>query len=285
MTLTPGEHIAVVGANGSGKSTLLHTLAGELPPLEGTVRLGPRTVRRLYRQDLGRGLVTDTQSFASDEERTVLADLLADHPIGAERGRTMLGALLFSGDDVVKLVGGLSGGERARLLMGKLALEPTNLLLLDEPQPSRPPGPGGAGEGAARLSRGHRPGQPRPRPHRRPRHRDVGHRGGRSGPPGDGRLHESSRRPAGRSADGGGRTGAADSEPADAHPRPGRPPGAHRRRLRGADPGAVCRGPPSRGRDRRHREGAGGDPGAPAGSGDLQGPRFRERRWAASTTV
>ncbi len=133
MTLAPGERIAVVGANGSGKSTLLHTLAGEIPPLEGTVRLGPRTVRRLYRQDLGRGLVTDAQSFASDEDRTVLADLLADHPIGAERARTMLGALLFSGDDVVKLVGGLSGGERARLLMGKLALEPTNLLLLDEP--------------------------------------------------------------------------------------------------------------------------------------------------------
>jgi ATP-binding cassette subfamily F protein 3 len=133
MTLAAGERIAVVGANGSGKSTLLHTLAGEIKPIEGSVQLGPRTVRRLYRQDLGRGLVTDGQSFASDDERTVLADLLADHPIGAERGRTMLGALLFSGEDVVKLVGDLSGGERARLLMGKLALEPTNLLLLDEP--------------------------------------------------------------------------------------------------------------------------------------------------------
>ncbi len=133
LTLAPGDRLAVVGANGSGKTSLLHTLAGELPSLEGRVERGPRTLLRLYRQDLGRGLVTDAQSFASDEERSVLEDLLADHPIGVERGRTMLGALLFSGDDVHRRVGDLSGGERARLLMGKLALEPTNLLLLDEP--------------------------------------------------------------------------------------------------------------------------------------------------------
>jgi len=133
LTLAPGDRIAVVGANGSGKSTLLYTLAGELPPLEGRVELGPRTVFRLYRQDLGRGQVTDAQSFASDESSTVLEDLLADHPIGAERARNTLGALLFSGDEADRRVGDLSGGERARLLMGKLALEPTNLLLLDEP--------------------------------------------------------------------------------------------------------------------------------------------------------
>src|ERR1017187_9595603 len=117
----------------SGKSPLLHTLAGELPALEGRVELGPRTVFRLYRQDLGRGQVTDSQSFASNQDSTVMEDLLADHPIGPERGRNMLGALLFSGDEVNRRVGDLSGGERARLLMGKLALEPTNLLFLDEP--------------------------------------------------------------------------------------------------------------------------------------------------------
>jgi ABC-type cobalamin/Fe3+-siderophores transport system ATPase subunit len=133
LTLAPGDRIAVVGANGSGKSTLLHTLAGELPALEGRVELGPRTVFRLYRQDLGRGQVTDSQSFASNQDSTVMEDLLADHPIGPERGRNMLGALLFSGDEVNRRVGDLSGGERARLLMGKLALEPTNLLFLDEP--------------------------------------------------------------------------------------------------------------------------------------------------------
>jgi ATP-binding cassette subfamily F protein 3 len=134
FTLAPGDRVAVVGPNGSGKSTLLHTLAGDLAPVEGRVDLGARTVLRLYRQDLGRGQAAGAApSFSSDDERTVLEDLLADHPIGAERGRTMLGALLFSGDDVHRRVGDLSGGERARLLMGKLALEPTNLLLVDEP--------------------------------------------------------------------------------------------------------------------------------------------------------
>ena len=133
VTLSPGDRIAVAGPNGSGKSTLLGTLAGEVPPLSGRVDRGPRSVLRLYRQDLGRGRVTGGESFASDDSRTVLEDLLADHPMGGERGRTMLGALLFSGDDVHRRVGDLSGGERARLLMGKLALEPTNVLLLDEP--------------------------------------------------------------------------------------------------------------------------------------------------------
>ena len=134
LSIAPGERIAMVGPNGCGKSTLLHTLAGELPPVRGTVKLGPRTERRLYRQDLGRD---DDEAVAgarsTDDERTVMEDLLADHPVGAERARNVLGALLFSGDDVHKLIADLSGGERARLLLGKVALEETNLLLLDEP--------------------------------------------------------------------------------------------------------------------------------------------------------
>jgi ATP-binding cassette, subfamily F, member 3 len=134
LTIVPGERIAVLGPNGSGKSTLLHTLAGDLPPLEGNLTLGPRSVRRLYRQDLGQSTEHGAADVpAGDDERTVLADLLATHPVGEERARTLLGSLLFSGDDSLKLVGDLSGGERARLMMGKLAIEETNLLLLDEP--------------------------------------------------------------------------------------------------------------------------------------------------------
>jgi ATP-binding cassette subfamily F protein 3 len=134
LSIAPGERIAVVGPNGCGKSTLLHTLSGELPAIEGNIRLGPRTHRRLYRQDLGReSPATATTAYSTDDSRTVMEDLLVDHPVGAERARTVLGALLFSGDDVHKLVGELSGGERARLLLGKVALEETNLLLLDEP--------------------------------------------------------------------------------------------------------------------------------------------------------
>ncbi|HWF58517.1 MAG TPA: ABC-F family ATP-binding cassette domain-containing protein [Candidatus Dormibacteraeota bacterium] len=134
LSIAPGERIAVVGPNGSGKSTLLHTLAGELPPVSGRITLGPRTHRRLYRQDLGRdGDEPVASAYSTDDQSTVMEDLLADHPVGAERARTVLGALLFSGDDVHKLVADLSGGERARLLLGKVALEETNLLLLDEP--------------------------------------------------------------------------------------------------------------------------------------------------------
>jgi ATP-binding cassette subfamily F protein 3 len=132
LSIAPGERIAIVGPNGSGKSTLLHTLAGELEPVEGRINLGPRTSRRLYRQDLGRSDEAGAAG-ASVDQRTVMEDLLVAHAVGADRARNVLGALLFSGDDVHKAVGDLSGGERARLLLGKLALEETNLLLLDEP--------------------------------------------------------------------------------------------------------------------------------------------------------
>ena len=128
----PGERIAIVGPNGSGKSTLLHTLAGELPAVAGTVTPGARLSMRLYRQDLGRD--EEAAIIASKGgEATVLDALLHDHPIGEERGRTLLGALLFSGDDTAKPLSALSGGERARLALGRLSLEPTNLVLLDEP--------------------------------------------------------------------------------------------------------------------------------------------------------
>jgi ATP-binding cassette subfamily F protein 3 len=81
---------------------------------------------RLHRQE-------EAQPDIEDTGRTVLDELLADHPIGEERGRTVLGSLLFTGDEVFSPVSTLSGGERARLALGRLALDPTNLLLLDEP--------------------------------------------------------------------------------------------------------------------------------------------------------
>jgi len=130
--IAPGDRVAIVGANGSGKSTLLHTIAGELAAVSGTVTPGARLSMRLYRQDLGRDEEAAIAA-ATDGEPTVLDALLFDHPIGEERARTLLGALLFSGDDVTKPLSALSGGERARLALGRLALEPTNLVLLDEP--------------------------------------------------------------------------------------------------------------------------------------------------------
>jgi ATP-binding cassette, subfamily F, member 3 len=127
-TLGPGDRVAIVGANGSGKSTLLTTLAGELEPLRGTVTRGSRLRLRLHRQEEA---APDPDGAAGD--RTVLDELLADHPIGEERARSLLGSLLFSGDEVFTPVTALSGGERARLALGRIALEATNLLLLDEP--------------------------------------------------------------------------------------------------------------------------------------------------------
>jgi ATP-binding cassette, subfamily F, member 3 len=124
----PGDRVAVVGANGSGKTTLLLTLAGELPPLRGTVTRGSRVRPRLHRQEEAQA---DGEAAARD--RTVLEELLAEHPVGEERARGLLGSLLFSGDEVMTPVGALSGGERARLALGGLALDSTNLLLLDEP--------------------------------------------------------------------------------------------------------------------------------------------------------
>ena len=132
-TIAPGERIAVVGPNGSGKSTLLHTLAGALPSLGGTVTLGTKTIAQLYRQDLALGPANSDDERGEQDSATVLDDLMSAHPVSAERARTMLGSLLFSGDDVHKALHDLSGGERARLLLGKLALRETNLLLLDEP--------------------------------------------------------------------------------------------------------------------------------------------------------
>ena len=129
-TVIPGERIAIVGENGSGKSTLLHTFAGDIPPVAGSVSLGNKTALRLYRQDLS--VDGDTDAARADDP-TLVEELTASQHVSAERARTILGALLFSGDDANKRIGDLSGGERARLLLGKLALIETNLLLLDEP--------------------------------------------------------------------------------------------------------------------------------------------------------
>ncbi|MGH7611248.1 MAG: ABC-F family ATP-binding cassette domain-containing protein [Candidatus Dormibacteria bacterium] len=124
LEVARGERLAIVGPNGTGKTTLLHTLAGELEPVAGRVLPGARARIRLYRQD-----------FADLEpERTVLESLLDDHPASpAERARTVLGAMLFSGERALARVGELSGGEKARVALARLGMDDANLLLLDEP--------------------------------------------------------------------------------------------------------------------------------------------------------
>ncbi len=124
ITISRGDRIAILGPNGSGKTTLLHTLVGDLPPLSGRVMPGSRARLRLYRQDFS----------DLDSDRSVLQTLLDDNPHTLpERARSVLGAMLFSGDRAEARVGDLSGGEKARVALARLGMDEANLLLLDEP--------------------------------------------------------------------------------------------------------------------------------------------------------
>jgi len=119
-----GESIALVGPNGIGKSTLLKTIIKNLPALDGTI---------LYGTNLSIGYYDQEQAELTSNKR-VLNELWDDYPLKNEKEiRTVLGNFLFSGDDVLKIVSTLSGGEKARLALAKLMLEKANVLILDEP--------------------------------------------------------------------------------------------------------------------------------------------------------
>jgi ATP-binding cassette subfamily F protein 3 len=122
--ITKGEKIALVGRNGEGKSTMMKMISASVP-FDGTVQLGHSVLPGYFEQD---------QEEKLDVNKTVF-ETIDDLAVGDVRKqvRGLLGAFLFSGEDIDKKVKVLSGGERGRLALCKLLLQPYNLLLLDEP--------------------------------------------------------------------------------------------------------------------------------------------------------
>jgi ATP-binding cassette subfamily F protein 3 len=125
ITVAAGERICVVGPNGRGKSTLLKLMTGELLPRSGRIEYHPAAKKGYFEQSNVKTLV---------DQRTVLDEIIFANPDGdQQRARDICGAMMFSGDDALKKISVLSGGEKSRVMLGKLLVSPTNLLLLDEP--------------------------------------------------------------------------------------------------------------------------------------------------------
>lgn len=122
--LTRGETVALIGPNGIGKSTLLKALMGQLEPATGTIQFGTHVKIGYY----------DQEHTRLNGQNTVLEEVWSEYSHMEEaRIRTVLGNFLFSGEDVLKRISSLSGGEKARVSLAKLMLAQANLLILDEP--------------------------------------------------------------------------------------------------------------------------------------------------------
>jgi ATP-binding cassette subfamily F protein 3 len=125
LSIHAGDRLCVVGPNGRGKTTLLKVLAGQLRPLKGAVNYHPAVVHGFYEQ-------TNIQTL--NDANTIEQEMLNCHPdLDRQQARNICGAMLFEGDDALKKISVLSGGEKARVMLGKILATPVNLLLLDEP--------------------------------------------------------------------------------------------------------------------------------------------------------
>ena len=123
LLIRKGDGAAIVGPNGAGKTTLLRLLLGELESPTGSVKIGSRVKIGYYSQ----------QHEGLTSSNTVFDEILSSFGMNDEQARHCLGAFLFKGDDIYKLVGDLSGGEKSRLALLKLMLTGANFLVLDEP--------------------------------------------------------------------------------------------------------------------------------------------------------
>ena len=125
FTIERGDRVALVGVNGAGKSTLIKLLTGEEAPSAGSIRLGHNVIAEYFAQD---------QYKVLDPEARMLDDMnRAARRVPDAELRSLLGCFLFSGDDVFKPLGVLSGGERNRFALARILVSPANFLLLDEP--------------------------------------------------------------------------------------------------------------------------------------------------------
>lgn len=125
LTVTKNDRIGIIGKNGKGKSTLMKLLARLLEPIQGRVETHPQVVTGYFEQANTAQLVA---------ERTVLEEVMAASPdCSLQQARNICGAMLFEGDLALKKISVLSGGEKSRVLLGKILATPVNLLLLDEP--------------------------------------------------------------------------------------------------------------------------------------------------------
>jgi len=125
FTVNRHDKICIIGKNGKGKTTLLKLLAGLLKPLAGSVKTHTAALPAYYEQ---------ANTADLNDELTVEEEIaMGSGAIGRSRVRGICGAMMFSGDDAEKKVKVLSGGERSRVLLGKLLVAPSNILFLDEP--------------------------------------------------------------------------------------------------------------------------------------------------------
>ena len=123
LLIRNGDGVALVGPNGAGKTTLLRILVGELAPKSGEVKIGSRVKIGYFSQ----------QHEGLNPENTVLDEILYEYGMDEEQARKYLGAFLFHGDEVLRRIGELSGGEQSRVAFLKLMLTGANFLILDEP--------------------------------------------------------------------------------------------------------------------------------------------------------
>jgi ATP-binding cassette subfamily F protein 3 len=125
FTIERGDRVALVGVNGAGKSTLIKLLTGEEAPTAGSVRLGHNVVSEYFAQDQYKALDGDSRMLDEISRAAV--------KVPEQALRSLLGCFLFTGDDVFKPLGVLSGGERNRFALARILVSPSNFLLLDEP--------------------------------------------------------------------------------------------------------------------------------------------------------